>query len=80
MKALGNFVFLHNTIQETVSGLVLQGHLQILSVGGLVPLQIEEGYSVIVNEEELIPIDTETSAIHWEYILGYQTEEMWRVV
>lgn len=71
MKALGNFVFLHNTIQETVGGLILEGHLQVLSIGGLVPLHLEEGYSVTVDDKELIPVDNEVSAIHWEHILGY---------
>ena len=71
MKALGNYVILHNSIHESVSGLVLQGFLQISSIGGLVPLDIQEGYSVIVDEKELIPIDSDTSAIHWEDIIGY---------
>ena len=71
MKALGHYVFLHNTIQETVGGLILEGHLQVLSVGGLVPLIIEEGYSVMVDETKVIPFANEVSAIHWEHILGY---------
>lgn len=82
MKAFGHYVFLHNTIQETVGGLILEGHLQVLSVGGLVPLHIEEGYSVMVDEEKLIPINSnntgkETFAIHWENILGHYDGEVW---